>query len=95
MHTPCVLVLFLTTWNILSSSSDVTSHSSDRVAVSLAFSIIIECLIILSLPSLAWALTLPGITVLVFLCIYRAFFGIKDMNNGLFITTSDFFSSMT
>jgi uncharacterized membrane protein len=80
MHTACILLLFLTTWNIL--SSDKTSHSSDRVAISLAYSIIIECLIILSLPFLAWCFTLPGIIALLFLGVYRVFFGVKDITFG-------------
>ena len=95
MHTPCVLALLLTSWNVLSSSSDITSHSTDRVAISIAFAIIVECLFILSLPILAWAFVLPGIIFLGGLGIYRVFLGVKDINMDLSNNTSLFSSSIT
>ena len=66
---------------------------SDRVAVSIAFAIVIECLFILSFSMLAWIVITPGIILLGMLGCYRAFLGVKEMqifssNNEDFLLSS-------
>jgi hypothetical protein len=90
-----MLGLMLSAWNMASISSDATSHTTDRAAVSMTFAIIAECLSMLSLQPLAWALVLPGIGSLMFMCLYRAFLHVKDNKTALSIDGGVVFSSIT
>lgn len=97
MHTPSVLALLLTSWNLSECTTygGINSITSDRVAVSIAFAIVIECLFILSLSMLAWIIITPGIILLVILSCYRAFLGVKDMQISPSKNDDFFFSSGT
>lgn len=94
IHPPTILALILVSWNISEcTKSNINTTTTDRVAVNIAFTIIIECLFLLSFSILAWMIIAPGILALIFLSCYRAFLGVKDMQISSFDTDDFFFSS--
>ena len=90
MHLPCILSLILASNNL---SGQIDKHTSDRVVVSIAFAIVIECLVRLSLSYLAWGLVIPGILLLILLEGYRAFLGVKEIQTTS--STPDLLSSFS
>ena len=93
IHPPSILALILVSWNIsecTKSPDGVNTTTSDRVAVSIAFALIIECLFLLSYSILAWLIISPGILALIVLSCYRAFLGVKDMHISS-LNMDDFF----
>lgn len=79
---PGALAVLVITWNLIGCTiTDEESRFSDiadRIVAGIAFGLIVECLYMLSVPVLAWALVLPGIVALGALLCYRAFFAIRE-----------------
>lgn len=81
-HTPCILALCLACWNFSEymQCQEPDARMADRVAINVAFAIVIECLYFLSWHIIAWILITPGAFFLIALVFYRLFLGVKDMH---------------
>lgn len=81
---PAILALLLTSWNVMSlSSHEFSWHMLDRIAISVAYAIMAECLCIMSFNTISWMLIFPGIFIWVSLLFYRFFLQEKDINTGV------------
>ena len=82
LSTPFLLAICLVIWNFGTYVSDPTDHFSDRLAITVAFALLIECFAMLTFSLLAWILVSPGIAILVSWILYRLVSEVKSIKMG-------------
>ena len=73
---PSICAILVALWNL---AGDANTHTADRVVYGIILSIVVECLYLLGLVYLAWALVVPGILILTTLITYRFFFDFNGL----------------
>lgn len=84
--------LLVTSWNVLPLRSDNEpaefTHHTDRVAISLLASIIVQGFLLASLPLFAMSISLPGLMALFALFVYRASRGRSGLSDRVRLSSN-------